>query len=114
MIGNMFSVFELEQLTRGYPFSGGSNNYILRALRMHFADLSLLRIRAIAYRVWREMYREHANAVMYRAMPPWYVTGAQVWRWRLDYGRAVDMYIELRNPTSLAAEREVRPTRLFE
>jgi hypothetical protein len=114
LVGTSFSVFELEKLVRGYPFQGGSTHHLLAMLRRHFSGLSLLRIRTIAFKVWREMYREHAYAVMYDAMPVWYVTGAQISRWQLDYGRSVDMYIELRDPTSLAARRGVQPTRLFE
>jgi hypothetical protein len=112
-IGESKSVFELEQLVRGYPFQGGTSHPVLVHIRNRYAYLSLLRIREIACTVWSEMYREHAAGIMDRARPTWLTTVQQKTDWASRYSRAVELYIDLLNPNSLAARREVQPMELF-
>ena len=50
------SLFDLEQLVRGYPFSGGYKNATFIELRKRYSYLSAMRIRQVAYVVWSDLY----------------------------------------------------------
>ena len=91
-------MFNLEQLVRGYPFSGGYKNATFVELRKKYPYLSAMRIRQVAYVVWSDLYHRfglHFEALATDSYEPWAEWADSVGSEHTDRVRA---YIHSRRP----------------